>query len=249
MKEYTPLTINSELVAPPPSRRKYAFACSATALLGLAVVLSVWSSSWPRFFYGSSGFEELHHVSVILTADNGAMVGTSEGAEIKALMTSMGTTKYDTDHLFCEEVLHGTLFGSQIMLVTTGIGHDRAALCLRSLLQQYHRITREIMFLGTGGFSPARGGILNSDDCDAASPAATTEIVPLGSVCVSPMTTLWDCHKCVWPAEVNSACVAAPCSLHGRADLFGDWGCEYYTTTQLADEMIGGEVPRFFGGC
>jgi len=41
---------------------------------------------------------------------------------------------------------------------------------------------------------------------------------------------------------VTSACAAAPCSLHNRADLFGDWGCEYYTTTKLADEMIGGVV-------
>jgi hypothetical protein len=31
------------------------------------------------------------------------------------------------------------------------------------------------------------------DDCDLVSPAASTELVPLGSVCVSPMTTTWVC--------------------------------------------------------
>jgi hypothetical protein len=28
------------------------------------------------------------------------------------------------------------------------------------------------------------------------------------------------------------------CSLHDRADLFGDWGCSYYSTCSLADEVI-----------
>mmetsp|Transcript_59942 Transcript_59942/g.135588 ORF Transcript_59942/g.135588 Transcript_59942/m.135588 type:complete len:458 (-) Transcript_59942:199-1572(-) len=177
-------------------------------------------------------------ISIILTADNGDMVGTSESGQIKALMTDLHGEEYDQERLFCQEALHGYLFGQNTMIITTGIGHDRAALCLRSILAHYHKSTKEILFLGTGGFSPARGGILNSDECDSASPAVRTEIVPLGSVCVSPLTTNWDCHKCVWPSSVHSACAPPPCTLHDRADLFGDWGCSYYTTPSLADEVL-----------
>ena len=38
----------------------------------------------------------------------------------------------------------------QVMLVTTGIGHDRAALCLNGILQFYTGKVKEIIFLGTG---------------------------------------------------------------------------------------------------
>lgn len=153
-------------------------------------------------------------------------------------LTGAHTRGVDNQQSFCEEVVHGTLFGSPIMLITTGIGNDRAGLCLRSLLSVYHATTKEILFLGTGGFSPARGGIVNSDDCDTPASAAKADLVTLGSVCVSPLTTNWDCHKCVWPEKVDSACMDSGCSLHDRADLFGDWGCSYYSTCSLADEVI-----------
>ena len=52
------------------------------------------------------------------------------------------------------------------------------------------------------------------------------------------MTTNWDCHKCVWPEKVDSAYAVPPCTMHGQGDVFGDFGCNYYTTTALADEMI-----------
>jgi len=177
-------------------------------------------------------------VSVILTADDGSMVGISEGMEIKELLTESHYVVFDQETLFCEDVTHGTLFGSSIILATTGIGHDRAALCLRGLLSAYHEIIKEIMFLGTGGFSPALGGVLNSEDCDSPVVPTKDTIVPIGSVCVSPITTNWDCHKCVWPAKVESACQEAPCTMHDRSDIFGDYGCSYYTTPTLADELL-----------
>lgn len=250
VKEYTPLNIQTPPAAKPAARLIRSYTTATVVLAGFLVGWAAWWS-WiraPLPMYGSGVIpgSEPSSVSIILTADNGDMVGTSEGGELKALMTGITTTPYDAERLFCEEVLHGQLFGSAVMLVTTGIGHDRAALCLRSLLQQYRHVTKEIMFLGTGGFSPARGGIVNSvmvlhvfqkgarpsrcplfgalllslllartryqrnaraflfflfrllafsplsqDDCNFVSPAATTEIVPLGSVCVSPMTTTW----------------------------------------------------------
>ena len=162
VKEYTPLNIQTSTT--PKTQHIHRYVTTAVISAALLMGWAMWPS-WLPFtlpFYGTIPVYEPSSVSIILTADNGDMVGTSEGGEIKALMAGITTLTYDTDNLFCEKVLHGQLFGSDVMLVTTGIGHDRAALCLRSLLQRYHDITKEIMFLGTGGFSPARGGILNS---------------------------------------------------------------------------------------
>ena len=74
-------------------------------------------------------------------------------------------TDPNKDHLLCAESLRGLLFGHPVLLVTTGIGHDRAALCLSGILDYYGPYVKEIMFIGTGGFSPAAGGILNSGEC------------------------------------------------------------------------------------
>jgi hypothetical protein len=165
VKEYTPLNIHMAPAAKPAARPVRPFVVFAVVLAGLLVGWAACSLMVRSPLYGRGSITpgtEPSSVSIILTADNGDMVGTSEGGELKALLMGITTKPCDAEHLFCEEVLHGSLFGLQVMLVTTGIGHDRAALCLRSLLQMYHPVTKEIMFLGTGGFSPARGGIVNS---------------------------------------------------------------------------------------
>ena len=261
-------------------------------------------------------------VSIILTADMGSMAGKAECEYIMDEMTGVQWMHREMEMLFCTNVWSGDLYGQPVLLAATGIGHDRAALCLQGLLKVNAQRTKEILFLGTGGFSPARGGVLNSEDCDAPRPivpadrtglgrqswgqknskaAAGSEakshraaqrrqrkerarrlgdsgrgssktlegkeeedgdgdgeddeyaeeynyddaaeeptdvLTMIGDVCVSPMTTSWDCQKCVWPVEVDSACSVPPCSMHGQADVFGDFGCKYYTTTLLADEMI-----------
>jgi len=162
VKEYTPLNVQTS--TKPKAQHIHRYVAAAVISAALFAGWAKWPS-WVSFglsIYGTIPVYGPSSVSIILTADNGDMVGTSEGGEIKALMAGVTTLTYDTDNLFCENVFHGQLFGSDVMLVTTGIGHDRAALCLRSLLQRYHGITKEIMFLGTGGFSPARGGIVNS---------------------------------------------------------------------------------------
>jgi hypothetical protein len=37
----------------------------------------------------------------------------------------------------CDHVSHGRLLGQRVLLVTTGIGHDRAAVCLSGLLDEW----------------------------------------------------------------------------------------------------------------
>ncbi len=241
-------------------------------------------------------------VSIILTADLGMMAGKAECEYIKEQMTDVKLLVREMEMLFCESVWSGNLFGFPVLLAATGIGHDRAALCLHGLLVANHERAKEILFLGTGGFSPARGGILNSDNCNEARPIGNRHsnepdyddrydvianayaeekqrehnerepysgrdpnrgdtvndddhdddeynadiLTMIGDICVSPMTTNWDCHKCVWPAKVDSACHKPICSMHSRADIFGDFGCNYYSTPSLADEMImAAETPVY----
>lgn len=88
-----------------------------------------------------------------------------------------------TDSL-CENIFHGFLYGQRVILASTGIGHDRAAVCLTSLLGSWGSLTNEVIFLGTGGFSPARGGIVNSDDCEEIA-SADKQLTMMGDVCVS----------------------------------------------------------------
>uniref|UniRef100_A0A7S2W9M4 Nucleoside phosphorylase domain-containing protein n=1 Tax=Rhizochromulina marina TaxID=1034831 RepID=A0A7S2W9M4_9STRA len=166
------------------------------------------------------------------------MAGISESSILISHMENIEVWGHDMRTQFCEQVVHGTLAGHPVLLVTTGIGHDRAGLCLRGLLSVYHKSTREILFIGTGGISPAKGGIVNSDNCSAVSPAAETETTLIGDVCVSAMAANWDCHQCSWPQRVESACGPLPCHMFGRADLFGDWGCMYITDAALADEVL-----------
>ena len=89
----------------------------------------------------------------------------------------------------CAESLRGLLFGHPVLLVTTGIGHDRAALCLSGILDYYGPYVKEIMFIGTGGFSPAAGGILNSDNCDEPTPAKDVEVGGPRTTHHAPRTT------------------------------------------------------------
>lgn len=63
---------------------------------------------------------------VVKKADDGSMVGVSEASEIKERLVGAHHRHSDTSKLFCEDVTHGTLYGSSIILATTGIGHDRA---------------------------------------------------------------------------------------------------------------------------
>eukprot|EP00613_Pedinella_sp_CCMP2098_P060804 CAMPEP_0171984592 /NCGR_PEP_ID=MMETSP0993-20121228/273905_1 /TAXON_ID=483369 /ORGANISM="non described non described, Strain CCMP2098" /LENGTH=906 /DNA_ID=CAMNT_0012637415 /DNA_START=115 /DNA_END=2833 /DNA_ORIENTATION=- len=181
-------------------------------------------------------FENLEPVSIILTADPGTLIGLSERSLLEQHMTELEDEVEGAG--LCDRVWHGRLLGHRVLLVTTGIGHDRAAVCFSGLLNSWYSLTKEVIFLGTSGFSPARGGILDSDSCGGASPAATTELTAIGDVCVSHFATNWDCQKCVYPDTVDSACVAAGCSMHSRDDLFGQFEEGYVGSPDLSNEVV-----------
>ena len=142
-------------------------------------------------------------------------------------------------------VLLGSLHGEAVLLVTTGIGHDRAALCLADVLRFLGpKHVRDAVFLGTAGFSPAVGGVLASAACAAGRGRARARAAAARDRDRRRVRRAdrddWDCHRCEWatPATV-SQCDAAPCHLHHRWDLFGSFGCTYNTAPDLADELLG----------
>lgn len=95
-----------------------------------------------------------------------------------------------------------------------------------------------MLFLGTAGFSPLKGGVLNSDHCGSPTPAQEAEPTVMGDVCVSQFATNWDCQKCVFPDSVASACMAAPCSMHARNDLFGEFEQGFVAPPDLSREVL-----------
>ena len=183
-------------------------------------------------------------LSVIMTADPGGMVGLGECDVIEA---ELKDTWLEPDGLyFCDRILHGTLYGQPVLLVTTGIGHDHASVCMSDLLRVFEVQLKDIFFLGTAGFSPRRGGVLDPDHCGSdgalGGGAADDALVTLGDVCVSPWSTNWDCQRCVWSSEPTSGtvCQRPLCSMHGREDLFGELVCTFWGSERsnaLADEV------------
>ena len=184
-------------------------------------------------------------ISVIMTADPGDMVGLSECKVIEEQLTN---TRIERGQFFCNRMLHGTLYGQPVLLVTTGIGHDHASVCMSDLLRVFNGQLKEIFFLGTAGFSPRQGGILNPLSCgqDGALGGGPSDnaLVTLGDVCISSWSTNWDCQKCVWSSEPTSGtvCRRPLCSMHGRDDLFGELVCNFWRSGSplgngLADEV------------
>ena len=196
------------------------FGLFLTLLTVLGVCLSVIAAP-PAKMMNAAG---QRRISLIMTADPGDMVGLSER---RVLEDQLEDKWAEAEGLFfCNRILHGTLQGQPVLLVTTGIGHDHASVCMSDLLRAFDHSLKDIFFLGTAGFSPRRGGILDPDACDEpiGGGAADDALVTIGDVCVSPFATNWDCQRCVWSSEPSSGtvCRRPLCSVHGREDLFGE---------------------------
>lgn len=133
-------------------------------------------------------------LSVIMT-----ILGSAEAA---ALAEAMHNTSPEVHQVFCDHVLRGSLYARKALLVTVSKGRDRASVCMSDLLRLYGRLIAEVIFVGTGRFSPMAGGILDPTNCSEALPASRRingREVPVtipGDVCVSRVTASWDCQRC-----------------------------------------------------
>jgi hypothetical protein len=99
----------------------------------------------------------------------------------------------------CPFVAVGALLGQPVVLGTTGIGVAAASACTAELLScPAAAALKEALWVGTSGWSPQRGGVLNDDDCSAPNPS--TEVTRVGDICVSPLG-MGFCWKATWTEQ------------------------------------------------
>lgn len=155
--------------------------------------------------------------TLILSADPGDMTGIPETQVVleNARITARGRTAY------CPHLAVGEIMGQRVLIGTTGINAVAAALCTSQLLS-CGPLVNEILWIGTSGWSPQVGGVLDSGDCSRAN--QSPEVTRIGDVCVSPMGLSW-CFRSDWEGEAATApneC-SEPAVFAGPADaeLFG----------------------------
>eukprot|EP00887_Chlorella_sp_A99_P003096 scaffold9.g3096.t1 len=142
-----------------------------------------------------------------------------------ARITARGRTAY------CPHLAVGEIMGQRVLIGTTGINAVAAALCTSQLLS-CGPLVNEILWIGTSGWSPQVGGVLDSGDCSRAN--QSPEVTRIGDVCVSPMGLSW-CFRSDWEGEAAEPAVfagPADAELFGRC-LFGMSAA----SRALADEL------------
>eukprot|EP01004_Peranema_trichophorum_P005023 NODE_3902_length_1265_cov_45.528897_g3423_i0.p1 GENE.NODE_3902_length_1265_cov_45.528897_g3423_i0~~NODE_3902_length_1265_cov_45.528897_g3423_i0.p1 ORF type:complete len:368 (+),score=60.11 NODE_3902_length_1265_cov_45.528897_g3423_i0:58-1161(+) len=171
--------------------------------------------------------------SLIMTADPGKYTGLPENYY---LIQKLENAVNITNRLpYCVDATSGILYGQPVLVVTTGIGHDNAAMCTENILTQYPQLVNEAFYLGTSGFSVRPGGVVNAPDCKPNS--VRRDITLLGDVCVSPLSTNIACRFCDWKRDApNTVCQLPNCWGHDSDEVFGQ--CSFKGDTKLADEVL-----------
>jgi purine nucleoside permease len=84
---------------------------------------------------------------------------------------------------YCDKAMEGTLYGRNVLLVTTGTTKVPAGECAMNLVMSpWITQTKEIILTGISGFSPRVGGYV-----DAVGMPVAGEPTMIGDVCVSPV--------------------------------------------------------------
>ncbi|KAK9811758.1 hypothetical protein WJX72_009569 [[Myrmecia] bisecta] len=179
-------------------------------------------------------------VSVLLVADPGDFSGTSEAKYFLSNLSNRVPTS-EKNSTVCVAKEMGTLLGQPVLVASTGIGSTAAALCVTEILQCAANI-KEIIYMGTSGWSPQLGGTINPGNCSQTSTAPLTR---LGDLCITPWSVNWNCKK----TDYVDQCGGYPnlCNLPGdifgptAGFLYGDCMFSAYSMANLAlsDELIG----------
>ena len=177
---------------------------------------------------------------LIMTADPGYYSGESEGHLVMEAMQSR--VNVSTKAPMCAEAVEGVLGGHVVALITTGIGHDNAASCMVDILSLYDSkgdTIEDIMYLGTSGWTPRRGGFYDppTDPTCSEDRSGNPELIGIGDVCISPFTFLQNCGFCVWNEDTVGECSAPECTRHNDSTVFGR--CSYATDNRdFADSVM-----------
>eukprot|EP01060_Flectonema_neradi_P039924 TRINITY_DN8957_c0_g3_i1.p1 TRINITY_DN8957_c0_g3~~TRINITY_DN8957_c0_g3_i1.p1 ORF type:complete len:388 (+),score=54.69 TRINITY_DN8957_c0_g3_i1:82-1245(+) len=166
--------------------------------------------------------------SIIATADPGGFSGVSEG---KYILGNMTNTENITQALpYCALAVEGQIYGVDVTLITTGIGHDNSAACMENVVTYYIGTLgiKDVVYLGTSGFSPVMGGVFESSQfkagCSEGSSRKLGDIKPtrIGDICISPISLLNGCGFCESNDEsFNGQCTSLKCSGRNQSDVFG----------------------------
>lgn len=186
----------------------------------------------------STIFGKKRLVTVIMVADPGDFSATAEAKYLIENLQNAEEIKPTND--ICPRKAFGYLLQQPVIIATSGIGPTAAALCMTELLQCANHI-KEVIYMGTSGWSPALGGILDASDCSKANP--TKSIVRLGDICISPFSVNWVCKKADWRQQCGGGEL---CSLPEQQSgpeasyLYGP--CVFSSATRhelnLADELL-----------
>ena len=173
---------------------------------------------------------------LVMTADNGAYSHVSEGKYIYEAMTNR--VNISEKAIDCGDVIEGQLSGNQMVLITTGIGHDNAAGCMVSMIQMYGNSISGVMYLGTSGWSPRVGGFFNPEtDASCKNYSEDAALIGIGDVCISTTSFLYNCGFCEWPQKTDGQCAAPSCTSHDEYTVFSH--CDFTTTNyQLEDKLM-----------
>lgn len=184
------------------------------------------------------------NVTVLFVADPGEFSSTPEAAFLLHNLKDRKDLKGGSS--LCPSRSTGTIMGQPVVVITTGIGPTPAALCTTEVLMCADYI-REAIYLGTSGWSPQFGGVLNADNCYA--PGKGKPIM-IGDVCITPWAINWNCKKADWEGQCLSSpnLCFRPMEINGPADAFLYGQCVFENTptaaTELADEIYASAISE-----
>mmetsp|Transcript_35032 Transcript_35032/g.63020 ORF Transcript_35032/g.63020 Transcript_35032/m.63020 type:complete len:504 (-) Transcript_35032:1083-2594(-) len=179
--------------------------------------------------------------SVVFAADPGDFSGVPEAFYILGnLKNQHMKEKFNS---VCSDVVYGTLLNQPVLVVTTGIGPTTASLCAQEILTSCGSMIDEAFYVGTSGWSPQLGGVLNPPDCDSAN--SNGRISRIGDLCISPFSVNWQCKKSSWSQQSSgfpNQCFR-PEEAYGPNATFLYGLCEFYednmdANLRLADQFL-----------
>eukprot|EP01059_Diplonema_ambulator_P030857 TRINITY_DN5463_c0_g3_i1.p2 TRINITY_DN5463_c0_g3~~TRINITY_DN5463_c0_g3_i1.p2 ORF type:complete len:372 (+),score=98.92 TRINITY_DN5463_c0_g3_i1:47-1162(+) len=178
--------------------------------------------------------------SLIMTADPGGFSGVSEGQYILSNMTNVQNISSELPR--CADAFEGLLRGKPVVLVTTGIGTDNAALCSVTVLEYYQAKSVELIeaiYLGTSGWTPKHGGFYNPEtDSTCTAPLRPTpeDLNNIGDICISSASFRYTCGFCEWDDFPNAECTAPSCMGRDQEDVFSK--CTFISTDNSVSERL-----------
>jgi len=208
------------------------------------------------------GVKEGKQVSVVMVADPGTWTGHPENAHYVTNLQNARASGWEFTS--CEDVKIGKLLLQDAAVITSGIGPVAAGICLQELLQCGHMV-KDIVYVGTSGWSAQQGGILSvvpyassrspsndgakgataRDGCESANPSV--EVNRIGDVCISSGTVNWACKMTSFDEQCNWS--GDECYLPGQtagpsaSQLYGQ--CQF-TKNSTADVGLAQELKAAY---